>query len=356
MNGNPIDRRKFLAVTGGAAAAATLPTERLWATPGGTPTPTLTAESHVKTLFESLTPGQREVICFAWDHVDQRRGLLRTHVSNNWHVTAHDVGADFFTDDQRAIVREIMKGIYSPEWLERIDQQLGDDGGGWESSSIALFGDPSDGDPSQGGKPFEFVMTGRHQTIRCDGNSAEHVAFGGPIFYGHDADGFNERAHHPGNVYWPQALAANELYQMLDGEQQQAALVRRGLPRESRVAFKGATDNRPPNRRRRPRFQGIPVAQLSADQQENLQGVLKTLLAPYREIDRQEVRDCLEAQGGLDACHLAYYAQGDIGEDGVWDNWRLEGPSFVWHYRGAPHVHVWVNVADSPDVELNARG
>jgi hypothetical protein len=52
--------------------------------------------------------------------------------------------------------------------------------------------------------------------------------------------------------------------------------------------------------------------------------------------------------------YLAYYAQNDIGKDGGWDIWRLEGPSFVWHYRGAPHVHVWVNVADSPNVKLNA--
>jgi hypothetical protein len=42
------------------------------------------------------------------------------------------------------------------------------------------------------------------------------------------------------------------------------------------------------------------------------------------------------------------------GRDGVWDNWRLEDPAFVWHYRGAPHVHVWVNVADDPSVKLNA--
>ena len=44
-----------------------------------------------------------------------------------------------------------------------------------------------------------------------------------------------------------------------------------------------------------------------------------------------------------------------MGDDGVWDNWRIEGPSFVWHYRGAPHVHVWVNVADDPSVKLNAK-
>ena len=56
-------------------------------------------------------------------------------------------------------------------------------------------------------------MTGRHMTLRCDGNSTEHVAFGGPIFYGHAASGFNEKADHPGNVFWPQALAANKVYE-----------------------------------------------------------------------------------------------------------------------------------------------
>ena len=58
--------------------------------------------------------------------------------------------------------------------------------------------------------------------------------------------------------------------------------------------------------------------------------------------------------GGLDSCHLTFYSDKDIGNDKVWDNWRLEGPSFVSHFRGNPHVHVWVNVADSPKVKLNA--
>ena len=296
-----------------------------------------TPESVVKTLYESLSPRQKEVICFGWEHTDPERGLLRTRVANNWHVTRPRLEGRFYTDDQRAMVREIMKGIYSPEWLQRIDKQLGDDSGGWKSNSIGIFGKP-------GGDQFEFVMTGRHMTIRCDGNTTEHVAFGGPIFYGHDADGFYEGPEHEGNVYWPQALAANGLYQMLDGEQQEAALVRRGMPRERRVGFKGGAG----------RFQGIPVSQLAEDQKQHVQDVLRTLVEPYRTVDRKEVNECLEAQGGLDACHLAYYAQDDIGEDGVWDNWRLEGPAFVWHYRGAPHVHVWVNVADDPSVKLNA--
>lgn len=32
---------------------------------------------------------------------------------------------------------------------------------------------------------FEFVLTGRHCTRRCDGDSVEGAAFGGPLFYGH---------------------------------------------------------------------------------------------------------------------------------------------------------------------------
>ena len=65
---------------------------------------------------------------------------------------------------------------------------------------------------------------------------------------------------------------------------------------------------------------------------------------------------CLKKQGGLDNCSLAFYQDGDIGDDGVWDNWRLEGPSFVWYFRGSPHVHMWVNIGDSAEVKLNAQG
>ena len=39
----------------------------------------------------------------------------------------------------------------------------------------------------------------------------------------------------------------------------------------------------------------------------------------------------------------------------VWDRFRLEGLAFVWYFRGAPHVHVWVHVAAADaGVQLNA--
>lgn len=297
------------------------------------------SETLVRKLYESLTDSQRDELCFEWDYRDDR-GLLRTHVSNNWNITDNqfNVGGAFFTNDQQEMIEALFFGLYNPEWHDRIRKQLKDDAGGYgKRQTIAIFGEPGTG-------KFEFVMTGRHLTIRCDGDSTDHMAFGGPIFYGHAAQGFNEKADHPGNVFWPQALKANGLYEMLDGKQREQALVAKA-PRESKVAFKG--DARKP---------GIPVSELSADQKEHLNGVLDLLIEPYRTTDQAEVRKCLASRGGLDACHVAFYQSGDIGNDGVWDNWRLEGPSFVWHFRGTPHVHVWVNVSDDPSVELNARG
>jgi hypothetical protein len=235
------------------------------------------------------------------------------------------------------MIRDIFEGIVHPEWHARYDKQLEDDAGGWgNEQSIAMFGNPQEG-------KFEFVLTGRHMTLRCDGNSADHVAFGGPIFYGHAADTFNESANHKGNVFWPQAVMANQVYEMLDGKQREAALVATS-PREQAVAFQGKNG----------KFAGIPIRELSKDQQEHAQKVLQKLLEMYRQSDQDEMMACLKNQGGLQDCHLAFYKDSDIGNDSVWDNWRLEGPSFVWYFRGNPHVHVWVNVASEATVETNA--
>jgi hypothetical protein len=325
-------RRDFLKTAGAAAlavGAAPLVARAAEIPSGSTP------ESVSKLLYQSLTPEQSKVICFDWDHMDPQRGLLRTRVANNWKITEPNITSDFYTKDQQAMVKYIFEHIIQPDWHERIYKQLEDDAGGYgNDQSIALFGKPGD--------KFEFVMTGRHMTLRADGNSAEHVAFGGPIFYGHAAQGFNEKPNHPGNVFWHQALAANKVFEMLDGRQREKALVPK-LPREQDSGFRGPDGQRP----------GIPVSELASDQQSLVQEVLQKLVEPYRQIDREEALACLKAQGGLEKCSLAFYSDGDIGADTVWDCWRLEGPSFVWYFRGSPHVHVWVNVADDPSVKLN---
>lgn len=327
-------RRQFVGVAAAAATAAPLVPAAL----ANAKTKSSTPESLVASLYRSLSEEQKKTVCFDWNHKD-KRGILRTHVSNNWHITKPTIASNFFNKDQQDQIEAIFLGLYDVEWHDKILQQIKDDAGGYgKAQNIAIFGEPGTG-------KFEFVMTGRHLTIRCDGDSTAHTAFGGPIFYGHAARGFYEKADHPGNVFWYQAQKANALYKMLDGKQRKLALEKRA-PRESKVHFQGKNGE----------FTGIPVEELSKDQKGHLEGVLASLLAPYRKSDRDEAMKCLNKQGGLDKCHLTFYQSDDIGGDGVWDNWRLEGPAFVWHFRGAPHVHVWVNVADDPRVKITTRG
>jgi hypothetical protein len=306
--------------------------------------PATTSESLVKALFASLKPEQKREICFPWDHVDKVRGLLRTRVENNWRITKPIIKSDFYTSEQQALIRDIFEGMTNPDWHARFDKQLRDDVGGFGNrQSIAIFGEPASRGESNAGK-FEFVLASRHMTLRCDGHSADHVAFGGPILYAHEGEGLHEKPTHPGNVFWHQAVEANKLYQMLDPRHRELALVKKGMPSEELVGFKGTKGG----------FQGCPVTELSADQRQELQRVLSLLLEPFRNSDQDEAVRCLKVQGGLDECYLAFYEEGDLGNDGVYDNWRLEGPSFVWYFRGRPHVHVWVNVADNPAPELNS--
>ena len=132
-------------------------------------------ESLVKILYQKLDERQRKVVCFPWNHIDKRRGLLRTRIENNWRITKPIIASGFFSKDQQELIRAIFEGMTNPEWHTRFDKQLKDDVGGFgKKQSIAIFGEPGSGN-------FEFVLTSRHMTLRCDGDSAGHVAFGGPI-------------------------------------------------------------------------------------------------------------------------------------------------------------------------------
>lgn len=329
-----LDRRHFLKTAGATVAISALP-----AVARAAESSEKAPETLVKQLYETLSDEQKKVVAFEWDHTDPKLGLLRTRVSNNWHITQPEIAGSFYTKDQQEIARAIYEGLFQPDWVKQIDKQLQDDNGGkaWGAAqNIAIFGKP-------GEDKFELVMTGRHMTVRVDGNSIDHMAFGGPTFHGHAASGFNEKVGHPGNIWWPQAVEANKVFAMLDGKQREKALVAQ-MPAEQSVGFRGEDG----------RFAGVPVTDLTSDQKEQLQKVLAKVLEPYRNADRDEALDCLKKQGGLDKCSLAFYAEGDIGDDDEWDNWRLEGPAFVFYFRGSPHVHMWMNIGSDPSVKLNA--
>jgi hypothetical protein len=315
----PITRRAFVASAAALAGGLVLPPIARAAASASS-----TSETLVQQLYSTLNDEQKTKICFPFDHP------LRSKVDNNWHITKTRVD-ELFNKEQQALVKEIFLGMHSPEYAQRVYGQVEHDSkedGGFGYSSVGLFGTPGSG-------KFQFVLTGRHCTRRCDGDSVEGAAFGGPIFYGHAARSFNESPKHEDNVYWYQALRANEVFAALDGKQRQAALL--GDPRKEAgnktVELGGAR-------------QGIPCSDLSADQKELVKQTLTDLLAPFRKADADEAMKLIDARGGIDSLSMAFFKNADLGGDGIWDVWQIEGPSMVWYYRGKPHVHVWAHIRD----------
>lgn len=319
-----LTRRDFLrAASGGALAVAA----------GGlgiaaAPRVALAADNRetlIATLYKSMTDAQKTAVCFGWDHPK------RQMISNNWHIVPQKIG-EFFMPDQQDLISQIFKASHSEEWLPKRLQQLKDDDAGIHNYNIAIFGQPGSG-------KFEWVMTGRHLTLRVDGDSEPGVAFGGPIFYGHAAQGFNEKPDHPGNVYWYQALRANEVFAAMDGKQRAVALQTGPVPPEApSVLVPKPADQRV----------GLPVADMSRDQQELVQKVLADVLAPCSKADALEAMRYVKANGGVKSLHMSFYKAEDVGNDGVWDVWKLEGPAMCWYFRGAPHVHTWVYLSEKP--------
>ncbi len=309
-----INRRRFLrtaALSGAALATGTVRADSA-----------KSSETVVAHLYKTLSAEQKRKVVFPFDDP------LRSKVDANWHVTPMKIG-EFFNPDQQAMIHEIFRGLHNPEFVDKVLYHVQEDGGGLENYSVALFGEPGTG-------AFEFVVTGRHCTSRCDGDSVEGAAFGGPIFYGHASQGFNEKPDHPKNVYWYQAKRANEVFQALDGKQRTLALL--GDPREEQGT--ATVSLKSPGRR----LAGLPVSEMAPDQRELVAKVLADLLLPFRKKDTDEAMNFIRADGGVEALSMSFYKNMDIGSDGVWDVWQLESPTMIWYFRGSPHVHTWVNI------------
>jgi hypothetical protein len=344
-----VNRRQFLHATVAACGAASLS-----AAPEVSP-----ADAAVKALYDSLSDAQRKVMCFDWEKKGYGGLPLRLHVTNNWAVSPMKIGA--LTREQQALVGDILKSVLAPGWPEKLAQQAKDDTGQpWtEDRKIALFGTPESG-------KCQCVISGFHLTFRAGGDTGS-AAFGGAICHGHQPSGFNEKAGHPGNIFWYQAQQAHKVYALLDGKQQKQSLVVKGMPYyefdgkidrtpilpdskferalEPDVRLRGVQGERP----------GLPVADMTPDQKEAMTKVLAALLEPYREAYRDRVLKCLERQGGLAKCHLIFYQERTLGPEGEWDNWRVEGPAFVWYFRGFPHVHSWIHIADDPATPVTSH-
>ena len=200
---HPLSRRQFVQTSAAVGAGLYLGAPAMAA-----PTKYSKAEVAVKEFYSTLSDDQKKQICFSLNHPK------RTRISANWAVTDPQLDSRFYTDAQRDLVKRILKHITSEEGYERFLHQMEEDAGGWDAYHVGIFGDPNT-------NKFQFMLTGRHITLRADGNSIPKVAFGGPVVYGHGEED-------PGdNIYHYQTKQANKVYAALDEDHRKKALVKK---------------------------------------------------------------------------------------------------------------------------------
>jgi hypothetical protein len=313
--GDRVSRRGFLRTVGGTAAAVgaaqLIPAA---SSASAAPSAKSSAETAVKALYDTFSDQQAAMVCLPFDHE------LRHRIDANWKISKIAIGSDFYSNEQKDLVNQIVKGITSEDGYDRLKRQMKADAGGIGRYSMVIFGEP-------GTDKFQWELTGRHLTLRADGNSAPGAAFGGPIVYGHSPEDPAK------NLFYYQTKQVNEVFKALDAKQAKVALLE-DSPSEDEVELQG----------KKGKFPGIAVSDLSSDQKELVAKTLKVLLGLYRDEDVQEVMSILKEGGGLDSLRMSYYSDSDLKGDKIWDVWRIEGPSFVWHFRGDPHVHAYINI------------
>lgn len=278
------------------------------------------AEDLIRELFSGLTAEQKRNVCYAWDH-----GAAGGAMPTRLRMVNAPIGrriADAYTRPQQELVERIVRSMLNgDEGYNLISRNNTWDGSrNIQGCGAYIFGEPTEN------RQFSFYFCGHHLTMRCDGNSEPGAAFGGPMYYGHSADGNSRR-----NVFHYQTRSALNFFDSLTEAQRRMAIVQ-GSPGEQIGSV----------RHRENGFPGIPAGELTRDQVRLVEQIMRDVLSPYRRQDGDEVMDIVRRNGGLERINLAFYR--DREGDGDWHFWRLEGPGFVWNYRVLPHVHTFVHI------------
>lgn len=314
---DPIDRRRFISRVGGAAAALALSPALAWdaiAEEAEKAPQTLSLE-----LFGKL--GQHFDRRIMQDLLHPSDTPLLNEVHANWMVSPLRVRD--MPRDLRSLTDDVLRSAVSRASYRRFRRQMRDDSGGLDEYSVGFCGVPN-GD----GELFQLMITGRHFTLRVDGNYDDKIAFGGPILYGH---GEERRAEL--NLWYDHVLQGTSMCDMLDGKQRRKAVTLSELPDENVVTARPAITH-----------DGISFSELSDDQLAHAIKVIERLLGQYGPEAIKEMRAVIAANGGWSKLSLAFYSRFDRHFDGKWDVWRVEGPGFLYFFRGEPHVHAYINI------------
>ena len=272
-------------------------------------------------LYQSLDEDERAGACFDYDHPLRQYHNRGVDTGGHWAV--------LLGRESRRLLVDLVHAGLSEAGRERLTEQFYFRLPGIHATRLAIFGEPGRGHS-------QVLVTGPHLNLRLGGKNREGVAFGGPQVYG-DQRG-NEEVGLPGNVYRYQLELGQRLVASLTTAERRAARHDRA-PVQTLIDVQGRTGV----------FDGLAVAGLSATSRGLAHDMVAGILDTYAEEDAGYAWECLERNGGVDALHMADYDRdhqpGRHVAGGPSQIIRLEGPAAVFHYRGEPHLHAFLNVA-----------
>jgi Protein of unknown function (DUF3500) len=277
-------------------------------------------------FYVSLDSEQRAKTCVSYDHP------LRQYHNRGVEGGGRSILGGF-TREQRRTLTDLLYAGLSEEGGRRLPEQDLIRWTGVHSMHVVICGDPT-------APPYQIILTGVHLNLRLGGKSREGAAFGGPQVYG-DQRG-NGRVGLPGNVYREQFVLAHRILRSLDSGRRRHAVLEEA-PVQTQIELQG----------RHGVFTGIPVKELESEGKALAHELVESILSTYSPGDAAYARECLVANGGLEALFLSYYQHGEDGEIPEGQVFRLEGPSAVFYFRGYPHVHAFINVAMDGDAPLS---
>ena len=267
------------AVVGGAIAARFGSAGRVEATPP--------ADSLLGALCRSLRPEQRQALILPND--DPRRSMVQNH----WAIVPATIAA--LTAPQQDLALGLIRQVCTPDGFARLTRARDDDSGGWKHDHLAIFESPTDP------KRAEWVVTGRHLTLRGDATGA---ITGGPLFFGHSVAG-------PGSIWRDSVDLASELVRSLDGASRDQAW--------GRV--------------------GVEVGELKSDQRELARRLLLSLTGSFRAFEVSSAPNCLTSPPRMKGVIWQGFVADQTGASVA--AWRLTGPAWRWSFHAEPHPHVW---------------
>ncbi len=316
-------RREFLKTLGTATLSSTFRLDDTTAAAAVTTILKTPRETAVSRFYRSLTDLQRSRICFPAHHP------LRTRVQPNWAIVKPTIGD--LPPKQRALCADVFHDLCSEDGRKRFLRQMDEDYGGFENYHVAIFGEP---DTDQ---PFEWVLSGRHATLRADGNRIDGLPFTGPIFYGH--------AGQSGNVWSFQGELARTIFKTFDGTQTAKVLAARFASDDIRSTKQRDVQNCGSN---------LSLGEFDNQQKAMLWNYLKGLFLPFRSITAASQSSFLGANV-VDKFCLTNIHNNESINSYMYTNFKFESPVCSWCFHEIPHVHAWLNINEESQTGKKVR-